>query len=344
MPGFKKLASMASVRSFQSLLFRYNADSTDEDEWSHPPCPPRSVSSSSTSSSFLSMSMTLFRLPKRSKSLSERRQVRAFIEAVPHINTTNNVAKGRDEQLQETRKEGRRASYPAPPKAPAIMISLDDAPGSLLYTLALRTLDIAARQTLMYADQMHYASSPNQLPPPWNHAELRGLAQDFLTTDSGWEVRYRCEGRPGLVFRLETDNEKTDFWKWLDEEWHKATECSHSEKGSGGTQENKDMRLKKGRNNNKKRRRRKGMVNGRGKHEKKSKSKDNDDLELEVQKAAADAEREERALRANEDADLEWVCFSKKKGVMRVDLTVHFTYLAMVPVEKHASAEIAYTQ
>lgn len=157
----------------------------------------------------------------------------------------------------------------------------------------------------MYADEVLYAPGGGGAPQ-WAGDELAVLARGFLTAGAGWEVRYRCEARPWVVFRLEGEAGRRAFWEWLCAEWDRAVECALSTAPAEGGRDDEEAGEKE---------------SGAGEVE----NGDEERRENEDREREKDSRR--KARRVSEDVDEYWVCFSKKKGVMRIDLTVSLVYL-----------------
>lgn len=184
------------------------------------------------------------------------------------------------------------------------------------------TLDLAARQTLFYADEVLYAPLKQNrydgaaTHVPWNDARLRDLARFWLQPEDGWEVLFRCEVLPWLGwFGLEDGKISEEWW-------------DRSVVDEGGRERDKTGRKTATATTNLMTRTlsRKGKEvvgegssnssgsggGGGGGGEERKKKKDGDGVD-------------------DDNGDDDWVCFSRKDGVMRIDLVVKFGYRPPLP-------------
>lgn len=115
------------------------------------------------------------------------------------------------------------------------------------------SLELAARMTLMFADEVYFSQLTFYgQPPMWNHKSLKKSAHTFLKP---WDVQYRCGVLPWIGwFGINSHKETADFLVLLQALDDGSLKC----KGSRG--------------------------------------------------------------------DEEWACFSRRNGVLRVDLTARFVY------------------
>lgn len=193
----------------------------------------------------------------------------------------------------------------------------------------IETLESAARQALFYADEVLYAPLKQNrydgaaTPVPWNDARLRDLARFWLQPEDGWEVLFRCEVLPWLGwFHLEDGKMDETWWDkgapmGVHDEGKKQQryqeEDSNSSGGGSGSGSGSSSSMTNNLITRTLSRKGKGVaveaeVSGSGSH--------ND--------GGGAKERIEKG-EGNDDDD-EWVCFSRKNGVMRIDLVVKFGY------------------
>lgn len=199
---------------------------------------------------------------------------------------------------------------------------------------ALEALDLAARKTLFYADEVLYGplkrnrydyhnphphsnkkhgksrttTTTTMVPPPppvpWNDARLRDLTRFWLRPEDGWAVVFRCEVAPWLGwFDPSGPNNKQIFDEW----WDKSVECGA---GAATNNNNNTTTTKAIKNNNKDR-----TTTKRGKErwaQNILEEDDDDDDDDDVN-------------------DEDWVCFTRKNGVLRIDLTAKFAYRPRSP-------------
>ncbi|KUI62522.1 hypothetical protein VP1G_11437 [Cytospora mali] len=117
----------------------------------------------------------------------------------------------------------------------------------------LSLLELAARMTLMFADEVHFSTLTYYgLRPIWNHNSLRKSALAFLRA---WDVQYRCDVLPWVGwFSISSKGDCEDFLALIRALYDGSTDYQ------------------------------------------------------------------------GEEGDENWACFSRRKGVLRVDLTARFVY------------------
>lgn len=194
-----------------------------------------------------------------------------------------------------------RTGYPLPPHAPPLLLDLDDPPEIFARTV-FSQLDPAARQTLMYADELLFRPLTKHgveeeaatTTATWDGEYLRDLAGGFLGMEKGWEVVYRCEVMPWAGwFSLGKGDEMRGLRELLLGFWEKGKEC-----GGGADDDNDDDDD--------------DHDDEGGKKGKKTKTKTK--------------KKKKRKRKGEIGEDEEWVCFSRRKGVLRVDLLAKFVY------------------
>lgn len=232
--GSASLATLGRASSTHLPLRKRQHNSATEEEEAQDDIPRRSKSTHS-------ISKTLNILRKRSDRSSTSRQpatptktVRILLSAVPHVNNSRFKA---DQDVADptvaTSRQTNSISYPPPPTAPALLVPLSASCSDGEFATSLNALDLAARQSLMFADERAFQSPwgrpfDAELPPVWDTEALAAAAQVFLTAEMGWEVVYRCK-------MFETVGEADGEWWGLAMGWERERflECLRrvSEKG-----------------------------------------------------------------------------------------------------------------